>query len=643
MPGNRPDPRPGSKLLGSEVQQLRSEDKIIDHFSIRNRTQPRSSGQTGAAQRRAEATQRQSGAVQLTLILPLLLLAISSLYHWYSLGRPVNVAELAPTQNSAGVAAIRLECVSYAPFRLPGESPFNLGTRVSPARLEADLKLLAASTECVRIYSVQQGLDAVPEIARRLGLKVFLGAWIGRDRAENEAELNIAFDLSRRYPDVVRALIVGNEVLLRRELAAEVIAHYLERARAAVKVPVTYADVWEFWIRNPALASQVNFATIHILPYWEDDPVPIQEAVPHVLNIVRHVREKMPGVELMIGETGWPSQGRARHGAVPSLVNQARFAREFAIAAPQLGVPYNFIEGFDQPWKRRLEGAMGGYWGLFDSAGKQKFPIRGDVIEDVQWQRGWVAAVLGAIAALLLVFGGRRYGERVGASPNALAASRSAEAKAQSVAMPWAQAAMLAVAAGISAGAVVMAQWSYMTHWNRTWLEWSVTAGYTLAALSIWVMAVVLASRSSTSLSSTLLSAADSLSPAADSLHTGFAYLRLFLLFGAAVMMVLLAFDARYRGFPWPLYCLPTVSFLILVRQRLPFWRAGLEERMLASVIVLGSVAVACLEGWANIHALTFVALMIAMASLAVRADYRWLSVRTKTSAPVNAPTAANS
>jgi hypothetical protein len=307
---------------------------------------------------------------------------------------------------------------------------------------------------------------------------------------------------------------------------------------------------------------------------------------------------------------------------VPSLVNQARFAREFAIAAPRLGVPYNFIEGFDQPWKRRLEGAMGGYWGLFDSAGEQKFPIRGAVIEDIHWQRGWLAAALAAIAALLalsLVFAGRRSGQPVGASTSTSA-------------VPWAQPALLAVAAGISAGAVAMAQWSYMTLWNRTWIEWTVTAVYALAALVIWGVAVVLASRP-----------ANGLALPVDALHTAFAYLRLFLLFGAAVMMVLLAFDARYRGFPWQLYCLPTVSFLILARRRLPFWRVGLEERMLASVIVLGGAAVAYLEGWANIHALTFVALMIAMASLAVRADYRWLKVRTKTSAPVNAPTAANS
>ena len=38
-------------------------------------------------------------------------------------------------------------------------------------------------------------------------------------------------------------------------------------------MPVTYADVWEFWLRHRELASAVDFVTVHILPYWEDDPI----------------------------------------------------------------------------------------------------------------------------------------------------------------------------------------------------------------------------------------------------------------------------------------------------------------------------------------------------------------------------------
>ena len=80
-------------------------------------------------------------------------------------------------------------------------------------------------------------------------------------------------------------------------------------------MPVTYADVWEFWLRHRELAGAVDFVTIHILPYWEDDPIAAHEAPPnHVDAIRKQVVAEFPGKEILIGEVGWPSAGRMRAG-----------------------------------------------------------------------------------------------------------------------------------------------------------------------------------------------------------------------------------------------------------------------------------------------------------------------------------------
>jgi exo-beta-1,3-glucanase (GH17 family) len=63
--------------------------------------------------------------------------------------------------------------------------------------------------------------------------------------------------------------------------------------------------------------------TIHILPYWEDDPIAAEDAAEHVENIRRRVAAAFPGKEIMIGEFGWPSAGRMREGALPSRAHQA--------------------------------------------------------------------------------------------------------------------------------------------------------------------------------------------------------------------------------------------------------------------------------------------------------------------------------
>jgi len=57
-----------------------------------------------------------------------------------------------------------------------------------------------------------------------------------------------------------------------------------------------------------------------------------------------------------------------REGALPSRTNQARVvSRSSARQAGEFRV--NLIEAYDQPWKRQLEGTVGGYWGLLDPCG----------------------------------------------------------------------------------------------------------------------------------------------------------------------------------------------------------------------------------------------------------------------------------
>ncbi len=149
--------------------------------------------------------------------------------------------------------------------------------------------------------------------------------------------------------------------------------------KAETGLPVTYADVWEFWLRHPELADDVDFVTIHILPYWEDDPVPAGDGVTHIDAILRMVEAEMPGKTIYIGETGYPSAGKQRERALPGLVEQASFIRGFLAYAHERGLDYNVIEAFDQPWKRALEGTVGGYWGVFSEDRISKFPLTGPV------------------------------------------------------------------------------------------------------------------------------------------------------------------------------------------------------------------------------------------------------------------------
>src|SRR3546814_9423136 len=64
--------------------------------------------------------------------------------------------------------------------------------------------------------------------------------------------------------------------------------------------------------------------------------------------------------------------------AVPSLVNQATFMREFLNRAKDADLTYYVMEAFDQPWKASEEGAAGSYWGIYNADRQPKFPMRSE-------------------------------------------------------------------------------------------------------------------------------------------------------------------------------------------------------------------------------------------------------------------------
>ena len=65
-------------------------------------------------------------------------------------------------------------------------------------------------------------------------------------------------------------------------------------------------------------------------------------------------------------------RGQCRGRSVPSLVNEATFARQFFTWADAYGVPSFYFSAFDEAWKANYEGPQGAHWGIWDEAGAIK-------------------------------------------------------------------------------------------------------------------------------------------------------------------------------------------------------------------------------------------------------------------------------
>src|SRR5436190_4779550 len=151
---------------------------------------------------------------------------IVAAWWWLGAGVPMPPSPLDPGE--------KLYCVSYAPFR-GTQTPLDLSTRIEAWQIEQDLAQLSKVTDCVRTYSVDLGLDRVPEIARKLGIKVMLGLWVSSHADRTQYQISTAVALANRFPEVVRAVIVGNEVLLRGEMSVAMLRDTIGLVKARVK------------------------------------------------------------------------------------------------------------------------------------------------------------------------------------------------------------------------------------------------------------------------------------------------------------------------------------------------------------------------------------------------------------------------
>ncbi len=196
-------------------------------------------------------------------------------------------------------------------------------------------------------------------------------------------------------------MIAGNETVLHGALTPAELGAYLDQLRRRLKVPVSTAEPWHVWLRHPELARQVDFITVHLLPYWEG--VPVETAVDYAFQRLDEVRARFPRKPILIGEIGWPSGGDRLDAARAGPAEQAAFIRTFLARAQGKKLDYFLMEGVDQPWKSATEGRVGAYWGIFDAARSPKFAFEGPIHADPYWRAKAAIASLAGFAAALAV------------------------------------------------------------------------------------------------------------------------------------------------------------------------------------------------------------------------------------------------
>jgi len=248
-----------------------------------------------------------------------------------------------------------------------GQKP---GDIVSEAQIRRRMQILKPCTQWVRSFSCIEGNELIPQVAKEMGIKTLVGAWLGKDADKNREEIENLIRLARN--GLVDIAAVGNEVLYRKDLSeAELLSYIAEVKKAIPDVPVGYVDAYYEFAQHPAITEACDVILCNCYPYWEGTD--FRYSLPHMQQMYRQALQAGKGKRVIVTETGWPSQGERLGDAVPSHWNAMKYFLNTQLWAMDENIEVFYFSSFDESWKVGAEGEVGAYWGIWDKSEKLKF------------------------------------------------------------------------------------------------------------------------------------------------------------------------------------------------------------------------------------------------------------------------------
>jgi len=283
--------------------------------------------------------------------------------------------------------------VSFSPYR-DGQEPGQ--ALPSDDELLADLRLVSPYWQLLRMYDSGPLTERALALIRRerLPVRLLLGAWINPERDEtlkagNRSEAENAIRLANAYPDLVLAVIVGNETCVEwsgHRSGPDVLIPWIRHVRRGVRQPVSTADDLRFWNKSESatVAAEIDFLTLHGYALWNSQPV--EQAMVWTQDIHDMIARLHPGIPIVYGETGWATRhdptirGPGGEGVVMtgevSVPAQENYLRQHYDWVARTRIPTILFEAFDENWKGGGAGAGPNvaekHWGVFTADRKPK-------------------------------------------------------------------------------------------------------------------------------------------------------------------------------------------------------------------------------------------------------------------------------
>ncbi len=248
-----------------------------------------------------------------------------------------------------------------------GQKP---GDIITEDQVRRRMEIIAPHTEWIRTFSCTEGNELIPKVAKEMGIKTLVGAWLGDDPEVNEREIAGLIKLANE--GLVDIAAVGNEVMYRKDLTEEELLAFMYEVKKAVpNVPMGYVDAYYEFTARPNITEACDVILCNCYPYWEG--CPYEYSLPHMQAMFHQAKEAGNGKRVIITETGWPSQGESLDGAHASADSALKNFINSQIWSAENDIEMFYFSSFDESWKVSAEGEVGAYWGIWDKNEKLKY------------------------------------------------------------------------------------------------------------------------------------------------------------------------------------------------------------------------------------------------------------------------------
>lgn len=253
--------------------------------------------------------------------------------------------------------------ITYSPYQKSGACKSASQVAQDIARLSGYKIIRLYATDCSGIENVLESISS--------NQQVFLGVW-NLDQASVEGgltDIKKAVEASSKGWNYVHTISIGNERVNDGEATVGDINSALSIARSWLKanVPqytgyVVTVDTLVAVKSNPGLCTASDYLAVNCHPYWDGGVQP-QNSGPWLLEQIQGLKAVCGNSkEILITETGWPSQGKTFGNCVPSKENQ-QLALQSIVSS--LGSKAFAFTMYNDYWKSGGSYDVEQFWGVF--------------------------------------------------------------------------------------------------------------------------------------------------------------------------------------------------------------------------------------------------------------------------------------